>query len=69
MGSYLNDSHGQSRFFGKLFSDVPGGLRRLRESRLQDLQLLGFDCRPWTSAFAPGPLAPVGVVLGVVVAF
>ena len=42
--AYLYDPHGQAGLLRELFSYVPGGFRRLRESRLQDLQLLGLDC-------------------------
>jgi len=42
--AYLYDPHGQAGLLRELFPYVPGGFRRLRESRLQDLQLLGLDC-------------------------
>jgi hypothetical protein len=42
--AYLYDPHGQAGLLRELFPYVSGGFRSLRESRLQDLQLLGLDC-------------------------
>ena len=40
---YLNDSHVESGLLRELLSDVPRGLGRGRERRLEHLELLGLD--------------------------
>lgn len=60
--AYLYDSHGQTGLFGELLPDVPRRFRRLRERRLEDLQLLGLDGSPGSPPLG----ARVSVVRGLV---
>jgi len=61
--AYLYDPHGQAGLLRELFPYVSGGLRRLRESRLQDLQLLGLDCGTRTPPLWPRVAVVRGLVL------
>lgn len=61
---YLDDSHGEVGLVGQLLPDVSGGFRRGRESRFQDLQLLGFNGGP-----RPAPLPDGARFVIVVVVF
>jgi hypothetical protein len=64
---HLNNSHGESCFFGQLLPDVSRRFRRLREGCLEDLQLLCLNRRPRASSLAAGALAAVRVVFVVVI--
>lgn len=47
----LYNTHGQPRLFRQLFPDMPRRFRRLREGRLQYLQLFRFDRGPGPPTF------------------